>query len=347
MDTRLEQLSKKQGQLQSLLPMTQGQQEHLEEWLKVELTYSSNAIEGNTLTRIETAEVIEKGIGAIISGKSLKDQLEAINHAKALEFIQNLAKEQTTHRSITEQHILSMQKMLLRGIHDEWAGVYREIEIFVRGSNTDFPLPQDVPAQMEHFCIWLSEQQEAHPVILAADAHFKLVSIHPFRDGNGRTARLLMNLILLLHNYPMAIIRQEQREEYLALFDRVRQTGDMDPFYAFIAQAADRSLSAYLNAIEGKPILKAFREQEKSASDAAAAGPALLRVGELAKKTGVSEHTLRFWTDEGLLKAERTSGNYRLYDTSMVNVIEEIQRLKQELRLTLPEIKERLQKFGV
>jgi Fic family protein len=334
----LQQLAQKQQRLQTLLPMGYDQQEHLEEWLKVELTYSSNAIEGNTLTRIETAEVIEKGVGAIISGKSLKDQLEAINHAKAVDFVRTLSQKKKSHQDITEQDIRAIQKMLLTGIHDDWAGAYRTIEIFVRGSNTDFPLPGEVPTLMKRFSAFLQEQQGEHPVVLASVAHFKLANIHPFSDGNGRTARLLMNLILLIHGYPMAIIRQEQREEYLALFDRVRKDNDMQPFNTFVGQAVDRSLTAYINAAEGKPILSAFKEPQKQI---------FLRIGELSKQTGVSEHTLRFWTDEGLLIATRTSGNYRLYDSSAVAVIQEIQRLKKELRLTLPEIKERIQKFGI
>jgi Fic family protein len=334
----LQQLTEKQQKLQTSLPINDDQQEQLEEWLKVELTYSSNAIEGNTLTRIETAEVIEHGIGAIISGKSLKDQLEAINHAKAVDFVRNLAQKKNSHQEITEQDILTLQKILLTSIHDDWAGIYRTIEIFVRGSNTDFPLPIEVPTLMKRFCAFLQEHQGEHPIILASTIHFKLVTIHPFRDGNGRTARLLMNLILLIHGYPMAIIRQEQREEYLALFDRVRKDDDMQPFYTFIGQAVDRSLTAYTNAAQGKPILSAFKESQE---------PTLLRIGELAKQTGISEHTLRFWTAEGLLTATRTSGNYRLYDSSTVAIIQEIQRLKDELRLTLPEIKERLQKFGI
>jgi Fic family protein len=337
MNDLLRQLTRKQQKLQKLLSMRPAQQEHLEEWLRVELTYSSNAIEGNTLTRIETAEVIEKGVGAVISGKPLKDQLEAINHAKALEFITRLAHNKRTHQDITEQEILTIQKILLTGIEDSWAGKYRNIEIFVRGSNTDFPLPEKVPALMKRFVAWLSEQQEIHPVILAAEAHFRLVSIHPFRDGNGRTARLLMNLILLIHDFPMAVIRQENRNEYLVLFDNVRKTNDMEPFYTLVSLAVDRSLTAYMNAVEGKPILSAFEQSDEQK---------LLRIGELAKETGVSEHTLRFWTDEGLLAASRTTGNYRLYDSATIALIREIQRLKQELRLTLPEIKDRIQKFG-
>lgn len=340
LDALLQQLTDKQQRLQTLLPMTHDQQSHLEEWLKVELTYSSNAIEGNTLTRIETAEVIEKGVGVVISGKPLKDQLEAINHAKAVDYVYDLAKKRKSHQYITIQDILDIQKTLLTGIHNDWAGVYRKIEIFVRGSNTDFPRPLEVPVLMKRFVTWLSEQQEIHPVILAADAHFKLASIHPFRDGNGRTARLLMNLILIIHDYPMAIIRNEDRGEYLALFDSVRKTDDKQPFYEFVIKAVGRSLDAYLNAAEKKPVLKTLRKEEKKEIK-------LFRIGELAKKTGVSEHTLRFWTTQGLLKATRTKGNYRLYDSSTTTIIAEIQRLKKELRLTLPEIKERLQTFEV
>ncbi|MBU3978183.1 Fic family protein [Patescibacteria group bacterium] len=325
LDILLRQLTKKQHKLRALSPMAHDQQAHLEEWLKVELTYSSNAIEGNTLTRIETAEVIEKGVGAVISNKPLKDQLEAINHAKAIDFVRELARKRKGHQYITEQDILTIQQALLASIHDDWAGVYRKIEIFVRGSNTDFPPPMEVPVLMKRFTTWLSEQQGEHPVILAADTHFKLASIHPFRDGNGRTARLLMNLILLIHGYPMAIIRNEQRIEYLELFDKVRKTDDMQPFYEFVIQAVGRSLDVYLNAAKEKQITS-------------------LRIGELANKTGISEHTIRFWTNEGLIKAERTTGNYRLYDSSTITVIREIQRLKKELRLTLPEIKERLRK---
>src|SRR5258708_29866606 len=126
MDDKLQQLTEKKRQLAKQQPLPPELMQNLEDWLKVELTYSSNAIEGNTLTRIETAEVIEKGVGVIISGKSLQDQLEAINHAKAIAFIQDLTKNRSSHQFIIEQDILSIQKILLTGIHDDWAGVYRQ-----------------------------------------------------------------------------------------------------------------------------------------------------------------------------------------------------------------------------
>lgn len=252
MDDKLKKLTEKKQQLDKLRPLPKELEQSLEDWLKVELTYSSNAIEGNTLSRIETAEVIEKGVGAVISGKPLKDQLEAINHAKALDFIKNIAKETKSHQFIAEDHIKEIHKIILAGINDAWAGRYRTTEVFIRGSNTEFPMPSKIPRLMREFSKWLEGQQDVHPVRTASDSHFKLVSIHPFVDGNGRVARLLMNLILVINGYPMAVIRNEDRVEYLSTFDIARNDDNMKPFYNIIERAAERSLDAYLNAARGK-----------------------------------------------------------------------------------------------
>ncbi len=140
-DRKLKDIESKKQKLDSLKPLSQELIDNLEDWFKVELTYSSNAIEGNTLSRVETAEVLERGVSAVISGKSLKDQLEAINHARALEYIKELAQKRKSHQFITEDDIKDIQKIILTGIHDDWAGVYRQAEIFIRGSNAEFPLP--------------------------------------------------------------------------------------------------------------------------------------------------------------------------------------------------------------
>src|SRR3989344_9562720 len=211
MDNLLRQITEKKQKLDKFKPLSPELVKNLEEWLKIELTYSSNAIEGNTLSRIETAEDIERGTAAVISGKPLKDQLEAINHAKAIEFIKEMAKKRNGHQFITEQDILNIHKIILSGIQDDWAGKYRRTEVFIRGSDVQFPSPKAVPLAMQEFIDWLISSQEEHPVKIAADAHFKFVSIHPFVDGNGRTTRLLMNLILILNGYQMAIIRNEDR----------------------------------------------------------------------------------------------------------------------------------------
>ena len=304
----------------------------LEEWYNVELTYSSNAIEGNTLSRIETAEVIEKGVNANIPGKPFKDLLEARNHAKALNYIKSLARQLKGHQFITEKEILNIHKIILNGIDDKWAGVYRQSEVFVRGSNSTFPQPEIVPSSMEDFFDWLKTTQNQNPVKTASDAHYKFVSIHPFVDGNGRCARLLMNLVLTIHGYPMAVIKNEDRSKYLASLERVQTKNDLSDFCQIIYEAVENSLDSYIKFYEGKNPLKKKIEPEE-----------LIRIGELARKTGETIHTLHFWIKEGLIKGkDKTKGGYQLFDKETIERIKEIRDLQQNQRLTLSEIKQRL-----
>lgn len=334
MTSKLKQLTDKKQQLDALKPLPQELQNQLENWLKVELTYSSNAIEGNTLTRAETAEVIEKGITATISGKPLKDQLEAINHAKAVEFIRELARKLKGHQFIKEKHVLAIHGIILLGIDDEWAGRYRETEVFIRGANVTLPPPQKVLYLMDEFIRWLELQQKQHPVHVAALAHLKLVTIHPFVDGNGRTARLLMNLILLLNGYPTAIVRNEERIDYLDSLAQAQTKDDFKPYMTLIENAVERSLDTYLNAAQGKPALSPFQKTEGEQE--------LLKIGELAKETNETVPTIRFWTKEGLLKVDsHTEGGYQLYDRSMVDRVGQIRKYQSQ-RLTLAEIKREL-----
>ncbi len=337
MDDKLKRLTEKKKKLDSLKPLKKDVFYQLEEWLKVELTYSSNAIEGNTLTRRETAEVIEKGINAVVSGKPFKDLLEARNHADALDFVKELSDIRKSHQFIAEEDIKDIHKIILLGIVDEWAGVYRQVEIFIRGSNTEFPLPKEVSALMKKFIRWLQDQQETHPVRVAAEAHFKFESIHPFRDGNGRTGRLLMNLILILNGYPMAIVRNEERANYLATFDSARNH-DMQPFYDLIEESVGRSLDAYINAAEGKAVLPGLMGETTQSE-----GGNLLKIGQLAKATNETIPTIRYWTKEGLLKvAGLTKGGYALYDNSQIDKAKEIKHLQDQQRLTIAEIKAKL-----
>lgn len=331
MGSKLKQITKKKQKLDKFKPLPDELVKNLEEWLKVELTFSSNAIEGNTLTRLETAEVIDRGTAAVISGKPLKDQLEAINHAKAVEFIKQPVKERKGHQFITEKDILDIHKIILTGINDDWAGKYRATEVFIRGSNAEFPGPNALPLAMKEFIEWLEAKQEEHPVKIAADAHFKFVSIHPFINGNGRTTRLLMNLILLLNGYPMAIIRNEDRTAYLNSFEIARSKLDMQPFYDLILSAVERSLGLYLNALTGKqPVLKEFTSRS---------GANTIKIGELAKITGETIHTLRYWTKMGLLEvADYTKGGYQLYSPDTATKVKRIRTLQQEKRLTIEEM---------
>ncbi len=335
MDT-LKILEQKKQQLQDLLPLPKEQQENLDEWFTVELTHSSNAIEGNTLTRIETAEVLERGVNAVIPGKPLKDQLEAINHAKALGFVKELGEKKKGHQFITQDDIKAIHKVILAGFDSDLPGKYRQSNVIIKGTDLELPPPQKVPSLMTELIQWLEGQQEEHPVRIAAAAHFKFVTIHPFRDGNGRTGRLLMNLILLLNNYPMAIIRNEERTEYFAALYKGQTTNQLEPFYNFIEQAVERSLDAHIDAAQGKSIFEALKANGQTEQKS-------LKIGELAKITEESVPTLRYWTQEGLLVVkEYTPGGYQLYDQTMIERVKTIRRLQNDQRLTIEEIKKKL-----
>lgn len=338
MDDNLKILTEKKKKLDSLKPLSEEASYNLEEWLKIELTYSSNAIEGNTLSRIETAEVIEKGVSATISGKPLKDQLEAINHAKAIEFIKDLAKQRKGHQFITEADILAIHKIILSGIVDDFAGRYRQTLVIIRGSDVELPEAKDVPRLMGNFIKWLEDQQEEHPVKVAILAHYKFETIHPFVDGNGRVGRLLMNLILILNGYPMAIIKNEERAQYLNAFKIGQGTNDWSLLSNLVEEAVERSLDAYTNAAEGKAVLPAFLGEGIEGNK-----EKLYKIGELAKVAGETIPTIRYWTKEGLLKAASfTKGGYALYDNSQIDKAKEVRYLQDEQRLSIAEIKAKL-----
>src|SRR3989344_1263384 len=334
---KLDELTLKKKKLDTLKP-AQGQAfQNLEHWLKVELTYSSNAIEGNALSRMETAEVIEKGVSATISGKPLKDQIEAINHARAIELIKDLAKRRKSHQFITEDDILSIHKIILSGVMDEWAGKYRQTQVYIRGTNLDLPDPNKVPILMKKFIEWICDQQMEHPVKVASDAHFKFESIHPFVDGNGRVGRLLMNLILIINGYPMAIIRNEERTQYLQSLNVAQTKGDFGLLEDLVESAVERSLDAYIAAAEGKAVLPNLIGEISPESDK------LLKIGELAKAASETIPTIRYWTKEGFLKvAKYTEGGYQLYDSSQIDRAKEVRYLQDEQRLSLGEIKVKL-----
>jgi len=213
---------------------------NLEDWLRIELTYTSNAIEGNTLTRIETALVVEKGITS--GKKSLVEYLEAKNHAAAFDFILQLSIKLKT---LKEKDILAIHQLILSGINDQIAGRYRNIPVRISGSRVVLPNPIKVPTLMKEFVKWLNTKQNIHPVELAALAHYKLVTIHPFVDGNGRCARLLMNLILLLHGYPLLIITKRQRASYIKSLEKAQMGGSIDDYIQLIYTNCLKSFDYY------------------------------------------------------------------------------------------------------
>lgn len=241
----LETLQAKKQRLDSFRPLAPELVRNLEEWFKVELTYTSNAIEGNTLSRAETALVVEKGL--TVEGKTLEEHLEAINHAEALVWIKQLVGKK--RKDITEREIFDLHRLILQKIDDAQAGRYRVVSVRIAGSTVPLPNPAKVPQLMTEFVSWLHGAQ-GHPVMIAADAHFKLVSIHPFVDGNGRTARLLMNLLLLQEGYPPALIRKEDRRRYIESIEAGQLHESLTDYYALIFASVSRSLDVYLEAVE-------------------------------------------------------------------------------------------------
>jgi len=242
---KLEVITKKKNIIDEFRPLPPELLENLFHWFNVELAYTSNALEGNTLSSGETAQVIEKGI--TIGGKTVREHLEAINHAYAFNYIVELARENKD--DITLRDILNIHRLILKGINDLHAGKYRTIPVKIAGSNVILAEAVKIPELMEEFIRWLHTVQE-HPVLIAAQAHLKLVSIHPFIDGNGRTARLLMNLLLLQYGYPPAIIKPEDRMAYIRSLEKAQKTGDATDYYLIICEAVIKSLDIYLKSIE-------------------------------------------------------------------------------------------------
>lgn len=232
----------KKKRLESLRPLPKDAVKRLRHQMSIELTYNSNAIEGNTLTLNETRLLLDEGI--TVGGKPLKHYLEATNHKTALKFVESITNKR---REIDEIVILELHEILLKGV-SEYAGRYRDRRVRITGAIFTPPSPDKIIKLMAGFSDWL-KSTELNSIEKAALAHYKLVKIHPFFDGNGRTARLLMNLILIREGYPPTILRYVDRKKYY----RVLKEADKDnplPLVQFIARAAEQSLNLYLEALD-------------------------------------------------------------------------------------------------
>jgi Fic family protein len=333
----------KKRELDRLRPLPPEVVRSLDAWFRVELTYTSNALEGNTLSRRETAVVLEKGL--TVGGKSLVEHLEATNHGRAIDFVSALV----THRKkpVSEDHVLRLHEVVLKGIHDGHAGRYRDVAVRIAGSTVVLPNPRKVPDLMEALGRWLHEKSSLHPVAFAAEAHFKLVSIHPFIDGNGRTARLLMNLFLMRRGLPPAIIRPRDRVAYLGALEMAQLGGSRSAYDTLIARAVERSLDIYLEAAGKTPSRATQAAHRRSKSGAAPpVTENLMRIGQLAKAVGEPLSTIRHWTHLGLLHvAQTTPAGYQLFAADAIARCHRIQTLKGR-RLTLPEIRTQLDDDG-
>ncbi len=331
MEHMLHRITEKRKKLQLLQPFSPEFIKNFDEWIKIELTYTSNAIEGNTLSRPETALIVEKGI--TIGGKSVNEHLEAINHAHAFELVQALAHKK--REPVSENNILDIHRIILSKIDDANAGRYRTVPVRIAGSTVIMPNPLKVPFLMLAFERWLHAKNDEHSAKIAADAHLKLVTIHPFTDGNGRTARLLMNLLLMKNGYPPAIIKKEDRIRYINAVEKAQLSGETDDYYKIIFESIETTFDMYFETLGEKTDLLS---KKQGASDGK-----MLKIGKLAKALNESVPTIRHWTREGLLEvAKYTPSGYQLYDYSMVARAKKIRQLQRDKRLTISEIKKAL-----
>jgi Uncharacterized conserved protein len=242
-------VDKLKSKLSNARPLPTEALRKIQDAFDMEYTYESNRIEGNTLTLQETALVVNEGV--TISGKSMREHLEAVNHAEAVEYIKDIALGDV---EISERTIKEIHALVLHGIDRDNAGRYRNVPVMITGSRYMPPQPYLIEPQMEAFMVEYQRKVEAgeHPVVIAAYLHDEFVRIHPFIDGNGRTGRLLMNLYLLRTGYVIASLKgnnEDKRRYYMAL-EKSHTENNPDNFYALVAEVEKESLQRYLNIIE-------------------------------------------------------------------------------------------------
>jgi Fic family protein len=239
-ENRLADIDRLQVEISELRPLSKKALTQLRNYYKIGLTWTSNFLEGNTLTESETKVVIEDGI--TIGGKPLRDHFEAVGHAEAFDQLFSLAKR----REITESEILNLHRFFFYRIDPKEAGRYRKDAAIITGSTIELPPPSRIKAVMKEFVAGIAALREkVHPVEFAALIHLRLVTIHPFSDGNGRTARLLMNLALMQDGYPVTIIPPVVRPAYIEAL-KSSNDGNNQPFISLISNMVYEAQQDYL-----------------------------------------------------------------------------------------------------
>ena len=238
-------LDEKLDKLNKARPLSQSTLGNLKDKFEIDMTYNSNAIEGNTLTLRETWLVVRKGI--TIGGKTLQEHLEAKNHVEALHFLFDLVNRK---RQITEVDILELHKLVLDKIDPEHAGKYRDVQVYISGSTHKPPVASEVPTLIKDVVNELNNKnKKAKAVESASKVHYLTAKIHPFTDGNGRLARLLLNLRLMRAGFPPVVLHKTERNSYYAALTKA-DDGDLYPITALIVKNVEKSLDLYLSVIK-------------------------------------------------------------------------------------------------
>ncbi len=219
-------------------------------WLRTELTYTSNSIEGNTLSLIETSMVINENQS--IAGKNLREIYEAQNHANAWDWIiENLVNSDV--KLLSQDNFLKIHSYILKNIDEANAVKYRSVPVRISGSMTIFPNPLKVDFLMNQIFGWLNAQvfdTPANILRVACELHLKTVKVHPFTDGNGRSCRLIMNTILMQHGLPPIDILPINRLKYLEALEN-SPVENPSKFLNFLLEQYDENLDEYLRTFEG------------------------------------------------------------------------------------------------
>lgn len=277
--------------LNSFRPLPSSAVKKLKEQFEIEMTYNSNAIEGNSLTLKETYLVINEGL--TIKGKPLKDHLEAKSHKEALDYLYSLV-EKDKENTVSERFIRSLNQIVMQDVDKDWAGKYRNSRVIIGGADHKPPEALEIPRLMQNLIGWIDDnKKKMHSVELASILHHKLVFIHPFFDGNGRTSRLAMNIILMQSGFPLVIVLKNDRKRYyqsLSLADK----GNYIPFVNFIARAVERTLDIYL-----KILMPSKKGNE-----------IFVPLAELAKSTKFTEKYLNLLARNGKLEAHKEGRNW-------------------------------------
>ena len=254
-EKKLKEIDSLKKKLDALRPLKLDQVKNLKTLFDVDFTYNSTAIEGNTFSYQETKVVLLEGI--TIGGKSVREHLEIINHKEAIDYIESLACRE--RRTLTRTDIFNIHAIVLRGIDSKGAGTYRTVPVYVLlqdGSKHIFCDPLLIKDEMDIFFDWLFAENSGHPVLIAAEAHTRFVTIHPFADGNGRTARLIMNLILLQNGFVPAIIKNSERIRYLNALEQWQKNNQKEDFYEMVIESEKESLKNYIQTIQENIIWK-------------------------------------------------------------------------------------------
>jgi Fic family protein len=296
--------------LNSFRPIPALAVQKLKEQFEIEMTYNSNAIEGNSLTLKETYLVINEGL--TIKGKPLKDHLEAKNHQEALEYLYDLI-EKDKKNTFSENLIRSLNQIVQQNIDKEWAGRYRNSGVIIGGADHKPPEALEIPRLMLNLIAWVGDnKKKMHPVELASILHHKLVYIHPFFDGNGRTSRLVMNIILMQSGFPLVIVLKNDRKRYYQTLSEADK-GEYANFVNFIARAVERTLDIYL-----KILMPSKKGKEKYIS-----------LADLAKESKFTEKYLNKLARSGKLEAHKEGRNWLTSKDALKRYMDSRERVRK------------------